>query len=508
MNPNRKLFRLLHRISVLVAADQILWADLGELIREFGVKVEETGSTTTESKDKAENPSSTILEPDVEDNDQCSTAIAPEQVAIDAEPAIAPEPTRPKPPTAEHRICGIHELVANCQMKRDGCRWVLERMRLKEMGANHIAEIAPGDRAILEKARQLPDCHPWMNRPTAPIPDDLSHYATLSGCFEALAAVLTISANSQEILADDTALLETLLRLGAEAQSAVREAIRRVGGPTDQDQVAAFWWTRNTAAENGIYIERYLREEDRANPTSWNQLLLRISEFADQVEEQAKAKRRCRRLFGKLQYQLGQALSGDADHYWQSVASTVDELVQDGLPPSNVEVRDLLLPHIDIIPAFDNPPQSFQLVLREIRRFQESMVEETVDEDTDETSPQVEAAADMIRGRVVVLIGGDARSGPKDALEQAFHLSELIWIPTKHGQPVSTFEQFVARPEVAVVALAIRWASHAFTDVRHLCRKYGKPLVRLPGGYSPNQVAMQIMNQSSWRLKHSRQRAS
>jgi len=38
--------------------------------------------------------------------------------------------------------------------------------------------------------------------------------------------------------------------------------------------------------------------------------------------------------------------------------------------------------------------------------------------------------------------------------------------------------------------------------VREFCEKYGKPLVRLPGGYSTNQVAVQIMQQCSDRLSN------
>ena len=46
-----------------------------------------------------------------------------------------------------------------------------------------------------------------------------------------------------------------------------------------------------------------------------------------------------------------------------------------------------------------------------------------------------------------------------------------------------------------MVLLAIRWSSHSFGEVRSLCERYGKPLVRLPGGYNPAQVAWQILQQ-------------
>jgi hypothetical protein len=252
-----------------------------------------------------------------------------------------------------------------------------------------------------------------------------------------------------------------------------------------------------------------MRDDEPAEPTGWADLTRRIAILAHQIEQRAAANRQTRRLLHKLRFQLEQAASGDDDILWQPVAQTLDDLVQAGTQPSNLEVRDLVLPHIEIIPSLSDPPQGFELVLRETRRFQVSLQEEPSDDEFAQPEPiVVESAAELVSGRAVVLIGGDQRWEPKAALERSLRLSQLVWVPTKHGQPVSSFEPFIARPDVAVVLLAIRWASHAFTDVRHICRKYDKPLVRLPGGYSPNQVASQILNQCSWRLQKSRQRGS
>jgi hypothetical protein len=76
----------------------------------------------------------------------------------------------------------------------------------------------------------------------------------------------------------------------------------------------------------------------------------------------------------------------------------------------------------------------------------------------------------------------------------------LVWIETKEHQAVDAFEPLIARPDVALVLLAIRWSSHAFGDVKQICDRHGKLLIRLPGGYNPNQVAAQILAQSSAQL--------
>ena len=91
----------------------------------------------------------------------------------------------------------------------------------------------------------------------------------------------------------------------------------------------------------------------------------------------------------------------------------------------------------------------------------------------------------------------------QESLRRALGLSELLWIETKEHQSIDSFEPLIARADVAVVLLAIRWSSHAFGDVRQFCDRHGKALVRLPGGYSPNQVAAQIVGQCSGKLERS-----
>jgi hypothetical protein len=106
-----------------------------------------------------------------------------------------------------------------------------------------------------------------------------------------------------------------------------------------------------------------------------------------------------------------------------------------------------------------------------------------------------------LKDRAIVLIGGDRRPGAFNAIKEAFGLSELYWITTQEHESIDHFEPYVARPDVAVVLLAIRWTSHSYGEVSAFCDRYGKPLVRLPGGYNPNQVAAQIMSQCSDRLR-------
>jgi hypothetical protein len=124
-----------------------------------------------------------------------------------------------------------------------------------------------------------------------------------------------------------------------------------------------------------------------------------------------------------------------------------------------------------------------------------------VEADTEEASPEVQAVTELLRGREVVLIGGVERTAARRAIERAFGLSAVNWVSTRPHESVTVFEPAVARPDVAVVLLAIRWASHSYGDVKSYCEKYGKPMVYLTGGYNPNQIAHQILAQVGDRLQ-------
>jgi hypothetical protein len=160
----------------------------------------------------------------------------------------------------------------------------------------------------------------------------------------------------------------------------------------------------------------------------------------------------------------------------------------------------MLLPVFEDIPDEPVPP-NVELVLKEIDRYIETRPEADPPTRLQKPSAEVSRVADLLRGREVVLIGGQNRPNHKAALIKAFGLDDVRWICTPEHTSFTVFEPDVAAPEVALVLLAIRWSSHDYDSVRQYCEQYGKPLVRLPGGYNANQVAHHILAQAGDRLR-------
>lgn len=396
---------------------------------------------------------------------------------------------------------------ARCRLKAAACEWAEQRRQFLAQNVDFRTDIEPRDRDLIWQAKQLPDCFLWMSHSTAPNPIDARAWKILAACFRGMAHAVALI---QRMLEDEECspeLFERGVDLLAEAQSALRIAVTRVSGPpTDHDQARVFGWLKNVASERQIFIRRFMRLDDPADPDRASDLAARLEALTAQWEGRRGRKNVRKKALGRIRHKLSHLpADSTAEEYeamWRSVAEDVDLLIADGLPPSNVELRDLLLEFVERLPSLAEMPKGFQLTVREIDNYLSTLADadDNPADDGDEVSESVAAVADMLVGKAVILIGGDRRPHAAEKLQQTFQLSELIWIDTRAHESVSGFEPYVARPEVAMVLLAIRWSSHSYGEVQDFCRTYGKPLVRLPGGYNPNQVAAQILEQCSQRL--------
>lgn len=390
------------------------------------------------------------------------------------------------------------QIVADrCRVKADACRLIARR--LTEGNWDDAKEDE-----VLQRAQALPDCHLWMMA--------RDPFVTAPKAWEDLAGAYSTAAEACLMLRDweqspapvASRHAPRVLSLAAEAQSVLLYAVADVRDVrVDFDQVQIFARVRSTARDRQVFIQKYLKREDRADPASWSDLSKRIAEVWSQFRTYGERDRLRTKCLSSLKFKLKSLREKPEDPpaEWARVLELVDEVVGLGLHPSNPDLRDLLLPGIDDIPEEPPPPENVKLVLHEIDRYLESRPEADPAPRAERLSAEVAAAAELLRGREIVLIGGQNRPRHKAALMRAFGLKDLRWIVTPEHTSYTHFEPDVAREEVALVLLAIRWSSHDYESVKSYCDQYGKPLVRLPGGYNANQVAHHILSQAGDRLR-------
>ena len=498
-----EICRLVEKLLSLAETDD----DVRTTLQSLAQKV----ARLTEPRDAAamETPAASVTVSD-EPAEKPKTAEPPVQVSPEItvpeifQPPVS-EPSRPSPAYPPPRApvdpdAELPDIERRCIVKAEGARWAVRRRQRLADGASYELEIEPTDREIIRKGKEA-GTYLWMNNPSGPCPADLSILLDVAGCFETAASALALTRsilNESPLNQDE---LDRALHLLAEAQSMLRTAVTRAGCEKDSDQTAIHNWLRGATYRHQVFIEGYMKTNESADPKDWPALSTRIEELDKQVEARRSSEKMRRQLFNKLGYHTGRIeKDGPSTSQWERVVSIIDELLQDcGIPPSSVEIRDALLSIIDQLPDIEYP-SSFMLVLREIDRFLASRPEPKKVAEDISANAEIREVAGLLRGRKVALIGGYERPYAAKALQEAFELSELNWVASEKHDSLKTFEPDVADPDIALVMLAIRWSSHAYTDLQGYCDKYSKPLVHLPGGYNPAQVAHQILEQASDRL--------
>lgn len=397
------------------------------------------------------------------------------------------------------------KLVASrCRMKAEAARWAAERRRLMASGAEYRVQIEPTDREIIARAKTLSECFLWTNHPQGPSPTDPGQYEELARGFETMAEVLEVLTQYCSPPNDQGNVFEQLVDLLAATQSALRVTVESMDWEHDHDQMAVFKWLCRVASEKQFLIARHMKIGDPADPAHMPQFLERLHEIDNALQTSAKQLKDRKRLLGKVRHKASilREATGDQSADWHILIETVNELIEGGLPPSSRELREILQTIIDDMPQLGELPKNFDLVQREIDRYlATNSFPETVA--SKEVTPEVRSVAQWLKGRQMVLIGGDRRPAAYQNLKTAFALDELIWVEVNPHQPLAALETPVGRPEVAVVVLAIRWCSHSHKEVEVTCDRFGKPFVLLPGGYGVNQVAAKIVAQCGERLARS-----
>jgi hypothetical protein len=424
-----------------------------------------------------------------------------------------PEPVGANPSIVEVRPSPVFDdvapdpriIAARCRLKAEACRLAGERRRRRAAGAEWW-DVTDAIGRLIVKAKSLPNCYLWPIDPHGPeLPPD-GPLADLAGCYEALAHAVEVLAHC----AQDRELagwVEPAARLTAEAQSALRAGILSLALiGAERDQQEAFRWLAGVTREHGLYIDRFMKADDPADPAAWQDLRERVRSLEDSIAQRRQSKRQRAQLYGKIRYLVGRLTSNAPDDDspdWRSLQAAVESLLGLKVPPSDAALRENLLPlvesELELPPDYMREGSGMRQALDQVGRYIQSSA---VDNGTEAEEPEqasesadVAAAARLLAGRRVVLIGGEPRPAAKAALERALGLSELDWLSAPAHSSFWNFEPAIARPDTAAVLLMIRWSSHSFGEVRSICERFGKPLVRLPGGYNPVQVAHQVLQQ-------------
>lgn len=407
---------------------------------------------------------------------------------------------------AEVSAFDLSAFAQRCAIKKEGATWAVERQQRLAQGITNDLQLESYRQELIHHAQSMADCYLWMCPREAPPLATPVQFEHIVGCF---AVMMDTADLLQTILREGeepSSFLEEALHLAAQAQATLRKGVAAIYDTPDNDQTRFFRWLKDITVLYQMKIP-YMTSRNAAEPAAWGPLQARVRALATKIQVVEQSSKVRKKLMGKVQHRcklIREHKGVERLDDWQRLNVAVTELIETGLPPSNSELRQHLLPVIDDLPETVELSKNFYRVLRELDRFlaEHPPTVDNMAANSAAISPiaEVQRVRVLLRDRVVLLIGGERRPSAIAALTLAFDLKELIWLESYEKTHIN-FEHYVARADVAVVILAIRWAPHSHGEVKEFCHQYNKPFVRLTAGYNPNRVAYTLLNQVSHQLE-------
>jgi len=114
--------------------------------------------------------------------------------------------------------------------------------------------------------------------------------------------------------------------------------------------------------------------------------------------------------------------------------------------------------------------------------------------------PDVLEVRKLLKGRVVLFVGGDKREDVAEELKSGFALKSLTWVALKDDESLDVLEEKIDDLNPAIVLVGTRGVGSQLKSIQRLCTNADKPMVKL-SSYSSQRVATQILSQASDQLE-------
>jgi len=396
-----------------------------------------------------------------------------------------------------------------CRLKAASCRLFIER-RAAVTDPDAEREVLDRLNDMIAKAKAMESCFLWVFWRNQAQPDD-AILARIADCYEAQADAVTLLRRVDAVAdgrrAEDE---ESAFHLLAEANSALRVALADTWlSEDDRDQAETHVWLRRETAERRVFIERHMTADDPADPANAADLTTRITALGKRLDEREAAAKKVKNALGQIRYHAGQLTKGrpeEAPAHWTKISDAVKRLQGMGVSTTDRRVAEAV--GSAAAAAWPGPSAGADFMADVIARALALKGEvgktdpKRPNGDEREWSPSVLGVRELLRGKRMVIIGGERNAEAVKRLTQAFELKDAEWVElTEHG-PGTPMRGPIYWPDTAVVIVIIKLTGHLHSEeAREYAAAAGKPCVMLSGGYNPERVAAEIMEQASARLK-------
>ncbi|HZW09639.1 MAG TPA: hypothetical protein VFF69_07030 [Phycisphaerales bacterium] len=393
-------------------------------------------------------------------------------------------------------------IAQRAALKAESCRLFVQRRAAAGDESREPALIAAINR-LLDRARELPECFLWVVFPGREQPGD-EMLGLIADWYDALSESAALIATLDAEPSRPRAWIEAAMQTFAHASAGLRVALGQTWlTRPDVDQDDAHLWLRWRTKAAEVLVPRYMRLDDPPELASVSELRAAIASLLREAEERSHRAASAERHLKRVRYhaeQIGGGRAIDPGHDWRRIDEALRELALLGVPPSHPRVAAALKGVQES--AAPAPPEFAHASAAFAARGQEPARAEPGAGGEPEWSERVLEVRELLRGRAIVVIGGEPRQDAANRLRDAFALDRVEWVPlTEHGSG-APMRAPIMHPDTLLVLVLVKLAGHLHAgEAREYCRQAGKPLVMLQAGYNPEQVAYAVLGQASNQLR-------
>ena len=469
----------------------------------------------------------------------------------------------------------LSTVVTRARWKAAACRLSLDKYRergesQKREGATRSEEGEPitvREKSLRQRLSTLPDTSTWMidmpfgKRASEPDafdvePETAAKLETIASCYDAIAFGAEVAMELDEGGAFRKAPPASFLYLLAEAQSALLKSLEDAPTRSDSDQRDIFLWLKNQTTRYRIYVDRYMRLDDPADPAVSKDLKERLRKTAREIALRAQLDQGREQLLSKVRYHVGKLEGSDSvrpseveslEHAldaWADAGGARNDkrLVQILMPlakeatqkvekdpnrssdsasrESSPELAELLVAYLpggrvneahgtltpSKAPKSDAPRQSKPNERRAPGGHPSTSHDEAVTdaEDAERAATLIAEAAGLLDSHSVKLLVSPDDSIDEQALGRALgarSFSVARVDPVGDSGERDGVLASVLDEDVDLYLLGIRLATEEYGSFKERCLEKGRLFVRLPGAVDAASIAHQVLRQVGWRLR-------
>lgn len=411
-----------------------------------------------------------------------------------------------------------------------------------------VEPIAAREASLRTRLTSLPDTSTWMlDMPFGKRisesdafdvdPVTAAKLGQVADCYDAIATGAEIAMDLDESGSFRGGPPAAFLYLLAESQSALLQSL--AGAPTrsDSDQRDIFLWLKEQTTRYRIYVDRYMRLDDPADPTLSKDLTERLRRSAREIADRAKGRHERSQVLSKVRYHVRKIVGSSpilsseieslehALEAWAELGGERnDRHLADALAPLRELSKDASEELLDLLgeyPTRDgrrgkgaNADGDDKGTIRPLRAASTAGISSSqsnssgVAPDPERAKALLDEVQSLLDTQEVMLLTKPsddvATAAQVDALGKALGARKFSVVTIDPAEDVETraasLRQLV-ESDTQLFLLGIRFESEEYKTFKEACLARERLFVRLPGSLEASAIAHQISRQVGWRLR-------